>query len=101
MRERFHQRDKYALIGSRTDIHPPLLRRYYSCDAADASRTCHYHPPVLFEGFEKYYLEPSCCTISNDFSTCASGVRLSSFDEKVAMILWSLPMTKVVRSIKS
>ena len=27
--------------------------------------------------------------------------RLSSFDESVAMILWSLPMTKVTRSMKS
>ena len=42
------------------------------------------------------YLEASCCTIANDFSTCASGERPSSFDENVAMILWSLPMTKVV-----
>ena len=33
------------------------------------------------------YLPASCCTIANDFFTCSSGARLSSFDENVAMIL--------------
>jgi hypothetical protein len=54
-----------------------------------------------FEGSEKCYLEDSCCTIASDFSTWASGERPSSLEESVAIILWSLPITKVVRSMKS
>src|SRR5580700_5658038 len=47
------------------------------------------------------YLDLRPCTIANDFFTCSSGERPSSFDDNVVTILPSLPMTNVVRSIKS
>lgn len=39
-------------------------------------------------------------TIASDLNTCSSGLMPSSVDDITAMILWSLPTTKVTRSMK-
>src|SRR5579862_524413 len=54
-----------------------------------------------FRALNGDYLPESFCTISSAFATCWSGEMPSSFEENMAMILWSLPMTKVTRSIMS
>src|SRR5260370_37584845 len=86
------------LIETTREMYAPVLLWDHTQYAADDWRINQL--PGRFDGSVKCYLEPSCCTIANDFSTCASGERPSSFEESVAMTLWSLLMTKVTRSIK-
>ena len=80
-------RKTFGELGRR--LNPPQ----WLCHAGEESRD--QDEPSGPE-MENYFFS----TIASDLNTCSSGLMPSSLDDITAMILWSLPTTKVTRSMK-